>query len=147
MFRLSWIAYITVVFALLSCAVFALSQGLSMAMQPGAPAHLVQTTHGSTSLLTAARLENDSKKPITSYKIGWAYVRRDGTEFHTGALMNVPAGIKPRVVYNVPDQVVSFDPRMQGVIFFVAELTFADGSRWNAANEDIKHEADLEFRR
>jgi hypothetical protein len=147
MSRPSWIAYGTVAFVLLGCAVFALSQGLSMAVQPGAPARLVQTTHGTTNLLTAARLENDSKKPITSYKIGWAYVRRDETEFHTGALMNVPAGIKPGVVYDVPDQAVLYDPRVQGVIFFVAELTFADGSRWHAANEDIRHEADLQFRR
>jgi len=147
MFRLSRIAYVAVVFALLSCAVFALSVRLSMATQPGAPAHLVQTSHGLTNLLTSARLKNAGKNTITSYKIGWACVRGDETEFHTSALMNVPAGIKPGIIYNVPDQAVPFDPRVQGVIFFVAELTFADGSRWNATNEDIKREADLEFRR
>lgn len=147
MFRPSWIASLTLAFILVSCAVAAASVAMKIAMQRSAPAHLVQTTHGYPSLLTAARLENDGEKPITSYRVGWAYVRPHGIDFHIGVLMNVPAGIKPGDIHDVSDQAVPFDARAQSVIFFVAELSFADGSRWTANNADIKPEAGLKVPR
>jgi hypothetical protein len=125
-------------FLLISCAVASASVAMLFATQDGAPVRLVQTTHGYPSLLTAARLKNFGDKPITSYTIGWGYVRPKGIEYHAGMAMNVPAGIKPGVVYDVPDQAVAFDSRAQGVIFFVAEATFADGSRWKANHEDVE---------
>jgi hypothetical protein len=92
----------------------------------------------------AARLENGGEKTIVSYRIGWAYVHPYGIEFHAGALMSVPEGIEPGRIQEVPDQAVPFDARAERVIFFVAELTFADGGRWKTDHEDIEHEAGLE---
>ena len=147
MLRPSWIASLTLAFILVGCAVAAASVTMEIAMQRGAPAHLVQTTHGYPSLLTAARLKNDGKKLITSYRIGWAYLRPDGIEFHVGVLMNVPASLKPGDINDVSDQAIPFDARAQSVIFFVAELSFADGSRWTANNADITPEAGLKVSR
>ena len=97
--------------------------------------------------MKAARLKNDSNKPIASYRIGWAYVRPNGIDLHKGALMSVPMGIKPGDIHDVSDQAVPFDERAQSVIFFVAELGFADGSDWKVDIEDIAHEAGLKFSR
>ncbi len=109
-----------------------------IASQETAPARLIQTTHGLSSLLTAADLKNCSEKQIVSYRIGWAYVRGNVVKFHTGSVMNVPAGIAPGSVYEVPDQAVTLDSGVEKIIFFVAEVKFADGSQWKAANKEIK---------
>jgi hypothetical protein len=118
--------------------------GLVIAPQEEAPAQLVPpTTHG-FDLLTAGTLKNRSEKTIISYRIGWAYVLQNGIEFHTGALMSVPAGIKPGKVRNVPGQGIHLAPGAEQVIFFVAELTFASGDHWTARKKDLRaHTADL----
>jgi hypothetical protein len=112
--------------------------GLVIAPQEGAPAQLVPpTTHG-LDLLTAAKLKNRSEKTIISYRIGWGYVLQNGIEFHTGALMSVPAGVKPGRVRNVPGQGIHLAPGAEQVIFFVAELTFANGDHWTARKKDLR---------
>jgi hypothetical protein len=116
-----------------------------IARQDGAPARLVQTTHSVTDLLTAARLKNVGEKQISSYRVGWAHVRQNGIEFHAGPWISVPAGIKPGIVSDVPDQSIPFDVRAERVVFFVAELKFADGSRWKAPKQDIERTARLKF--
>jgi len=37
-------------------------------------------------LLKASQLENRVDKPITSYRIGWAYLRPEAISLHQGAL-------------------------------------------------------------
>jgi len=112
--------------------------GLVIAPQEEAPAHLVPpTTHG-FDLLTAATLKNRSEKTIISYRIGWGYVLQNGMEFHTGALMSVPAGVKPGRIHNVPGQGIHLAPGAEQVIFFVAELTFANGDHWTAKKKDLR---------
>jgi hypothetical protein len=64
--------------------------GLVIAPQEGAPAQLVPPTAHGFDLLMTATLKNRSEKAIISYRIGWGYVLQNGTELHTGALINVP---------------------------------------------------------
>ena len=111
---------------------------LEIAPQEKAPAQLVFPTSHGFDLLTAATLKNQSKKTIISYKVGWGYVLQNRIEFHTGALMSVPAGVKPGRTYNVPAQGVDFPADAEQVIFFVAELTFANGDHWTAKKEEIR---------
>jgi hypothetical protein len=112
--------------------------GLVIAPQEKAPAQLVSpTTHG-FDLLAAATLKNRSEKTIISYRIGWGYIVQNGIEFHTGALMSVPAGVKPGRTHNVPAQGVDFPPGAEQVIFFVAELTFANGDHCTAKKKDLR---------
>jgi len=112
--------------------------GLVIAPQEEAPAQLVPPTSHGFDLLTAATLKNRSKKTIISYRIGWASILQDGIEFHTGALMSVPAGVKPGRTHNVPGQGIHLAPGAEQVIFFVAELTFANGDHWTAKKKDLR---------
>jgi len=100
---------------------------LLFAPQERAPDQLVSTTHEFPDLLMAARLRSRSGKTIISYRIGWGCVRPNAMDFHTGTLMSVPGGVKPGRIQNVTSQGVRSDPRAGQVIFFIAELTFADG--------------------
>ena len=116
--------------------------GLVIAPKERAPAQLVPpTTHGLDDLLTAATLQNRSEKTIISYRIGWGYVLQNGIEFHTGALMSVPAGVKPGRIRHVPGQGIHLAPGAEQVIFFVAELTFANGDHWTARKRDLRARA------
>ena len=115
------------------------------ANQASSPARLIQTSHGAKDLLVSARLKNFSKKRINSYRIGWAFVilnEMDGpknVDTHIGALMNVPAGIRPADIQQVPAQgIVDSHPDAEQVLFFVSELNFADGTQWRVKKTDIK---------
>ena len=112
--------------------------GLVVEPQEKAPAQLVPPTAHGLDLLTAATLKNRSEKTIIAYRIGWGYVLQNGIEFHTGGLMSVPAGVKPGSMHHVPGQGVHLAPGAEQVIFFVAELTFANGDHWTAKKKDLR---------
>jgi hypothetical protein len=88
--------------------------------------------------LAAAKIKNESKKTILSYRIGWSYAHEDQMEFHNGDLRSVPTGIPPGATRDVVGQSVSMDTDAQQVIFFVAELTFSDGKRWTSKKKNIQ---------
>ena len=114
---------------------------LVIASQKGSPARLVQASFG-VPLLVAAKIKNESKKTILSYRIGWSYVQDDRMEFHNSDLRSVPAGIRPGRTQDVAGEAVPMDPGAQQVIFFVAELTFSDGKRWTAKKKDVQIQRD-----
>jgi|ERR1039458_3332030 hypothetical protein len=117
---------------------------LVIAPQEGTPAQVVlvpPTTRGGFDRLMAATLKNRSEKTIISYRIGWGYVLQNGTEFHTGALISVPAGVKPGTIHNVPGQSIHLAPGAEQVICFVAEVTFANGDHWTAKKKDLRTRA------
>lgn len=111
---------------------------LVIAPQKEAPAQLVPPTRHGSDLLMAATLKNRSEKTIVSYRIGWGYVLQNEMEFHTGALMRVPAGVRPGRTQNVPGQDIDFALGADQVVFFVAELTFANGEHWRARKKDLR---------
>lgn len=119
--------------------------GLVIAPQEKAPAQLVPPTAHGLDLLAAATLKNRSEKTIIAYRIGWGYVLQNGIEFHAGALMSVPAGVKPGRIHNVPGQGVHLAPDAEQVIFFVAELTFANGDHWTAKKKDLRARTSSRF--
>ena len=69
-----------------------------------------------------------------SYRIGWVYVHRTEVVFHVGNVMNVPAGLAPNRVKNVPDQAVLPDTAAERVVFFVSELTLPMGGTGKPPN-------------
>jgi hypothetical protein len=110
--------------------------------QEGAPAALIETTHGANDLLISARLKNCSTRQIISYRIGWAYVGPGNqTDVRRGVWMNVPAGIAPAAVSEVPDQNVAPKPTAELTVFFVAEIVFADKTHWRANVKDVVKDA------
>jgi len=112
-----------------------------IAPQTRSRARLVHASFG-VPLLAAAKIKNESKKTILSYRIGWSYVHDDKMEFHNGDLRGVPAGIRPGTTQDVAGQAVPMDADAQQVIFFIAELTFSDGKRWTAKKKNIQIERD-----
>ena len=116
---------------------------LVLASQEKAPAQLVSPTSLGFDLLMAT-LKNRSENTIVSYRVGWGYVLQNGMEFHTGALMSVPVGVKPGRRHHVPDQAIHLTPDAEQVIVFVAELTFSNGGHWTAKKKDLRaYTADL----
>jgi hypothetical protein len=111
---------------------------LVIAPQKEAPAQLASPSRHVSDLLIGATLKNRSEKTIISYRIGWGYVLQNGMEFHTGTLTSVPSGVKPGRIHNVPEQDIDFALGAEQVIFFVAELTFANGEHWTAKKKDLR---------
>ena len=137
-------AFLAVAFLLVGRAVAATEVPLIwIATQTTAPARLVRIALGhphQSKALLKAELKNEINSPIVSYRIGWANVHPKDIELREGALIRV-RGIKPGSVDDVSDQTVPFDASAERVIFFVAELAFADGSRWKANDDDVEHDA------
>ena len=109
---------------------------LVIAPQKRSPARLVQASFG-VPLLAAAKIKNESKKTILSYRIGWSYVHDNQMEFHSGDLRIVPTGIRPGTTQDVAGQAIPMADAQQ-VIFFVAELTFSDGKRWTSKKKHLQ---------
>ena len=116
------------------------SSGTAMlpAPQRNAPAALVVTTHTSTDLLQSAKAHNNNNKRLVAYRIGWAYVFRSEFQFHKGPMMNVPVGIAPHSDFDVPAQAIPLNRNANAVVFFVAQVTFADGSQWKSSQQQIR---------
>ena len=112
-----------------------------IAPQKGSPARLVQASFG-VPLLMAAKIKNESRKTILSYRIGWSYVHDDRMEFGNSDLRRVSAGIRPGRTQDVAGQDIPRNPDAQQVIFFVAELTFSNGKRWTAKKKNIQIQQD-----
>jgi len=113
---------------------------LVIAPQKDSPGRLVQANFG-TPLLSAAKIKNESKKTILSYRIGWSYVHDDQMEFHKGDLRSVPSGIRPGTTQDVAGQAIPMADARQ-VIFFIEELTFSDGKRWTSKKKNVRIQRD-----
>jgi hypothetical protein len=116
--------FFAVAFLLIGCAVAGTDVAMMMATQRSASAHLVKIALEPPNALKSARLNNDSAKWITSYRIGWANVYPNRVELRPGNLFTVPRGIKPGAAQDVGDQTIPFDESAQSVIFLVAEVSF-----------------------
>jgi hypothetical protein len=93
--------------------------------------------------LTTGELQNSTTRAIVAYKMGWMYVFRDASrkpEPTIGVFMNVPAGIAPGNTTIVPAQgilVAEIPEDAKAVVFFVAEVEFADGKSFSADIEKL----------
>jgi hypothetical protein len=113
---------------------------LSLA-QMDKPAYLVSATFGLKDLFLRGVMTNQSPQTIVAYRLGWVYLFPDRAEIQLGEWMNIPAGIKPGEVHNVPGQGASPDPIRLGakrVEFFVAEVKYANGGSWKEDLSKIK---------
>lgn len=115
------------------------------AQQVDDPVHIVQASFGANNLLLDARLENKSHQKIQSYRLGWAAVKKDDVRIAKGDLITVPEGVDTTSTFDIPGQGASAKDELArhptGIVFFIAELQFQDGSRWQADPKKIKKEA------
>ena len=107
------------------------------------PLTIRSTTHTIVDALTTGELQNSTTRAIVAYKMGWMYVFRDASrkpEPTIGVFMNVPAGIAPGNTTIVPAQgilVAEIPEDAKAVVFFVAEVEFADDKSFSADIEKL----------
>lgn len=119
--------------------------GMIMLEQPDSPAILIETHHTTKDLLQSAKLKNIGKRLVTSYRVGWVVVYPSGrNKVGLGLPIDVPAGIRPGEIANVPAQTVSLDFAKEGgsaVVFFVTDVYSAGGPTWKPDLDKIEQKA------
>jgi len=115
------------------------------AHQADDPVRIVQASFGADNELLDARLENSSHKKIQNYRVGWAVVKKDDVRFGRGNPVDVPESVDSSAAFNIPGQgnIAKDDlsKHPAGIVFYIAELQFQDGSHWQADIKKIKKEA------
>ena len=116
-----------------------------MPAQADDPVHIVQASFGANNQLIDARLENKSHQKIQSYRIGWAAVKKDDVRIGKGDLFAVPEGVDTTSTFDIPGQGTSAKDEMArhptGIVFYIAELQFQDGTKWQSDPKKVKKEA------
>ncbi len=115
--------------------------GMSIGMQANAPVQLKSATHGIPDALEAAVFTNRSGKSITAYRIGWMSIINGKSKMLHGVWMNVPSGIASGSDEVVPAQGIPINYAAQEMVFFVSDVTFADGTHWKASKLDLPRPA------
>jgi hypothetical protein len=124
-----------------------LNQDVSMlfARQAEDPVRIVQASFGADNMLLDAHLENKSHNKIQTYRLGWAVVKKEDVRIGKGELVTVPQDVDTTAGFDIPGQGVPGKEELSkhptGVVVYVAELQFQDGSKWQADTKKIKKEA------
>lgn len=115
------------------------------ARQAEDPVRIVQASFGADNMLLDAHLENKSHNKVQTYRMGWAVVKKDDVRIGSGELVTVPQDVDTTAGFDIPGQGVpgkeALSKHPTGVVVYVAELQFQDGSKWQADIKKIKKEA------
>jgi hypothetical protein len=115
------------------------------ARQADDPVHIVQASFGADNLLLDARLENKSHNKIQIYRLGWISVKKDEVRMGRGDLVTVPEKVDTTATFDIPGSPIpsrdDLSKHPAGVIVYIAELQFVDGTKWQADAKKIKKEA------
>ena len=114
------------------------------ARQPEDPVRIVQASFGANNVLLDARLENKGKLKIQLYRLAWAVVKKEDVRLVRGEMLAVPDGVDTSAAFDIPTQGIpgkdDLSKHPTGIVFYVAELQFQDGSHWEADPKKIKKE-------
>lgn len=115
------------------------------APQTDDPLRIVQATFGANNLLLDARLENKSHNKIQTYRFGWVAVKKEDVRMGKGDVVTVPANVDTTNSFAIPGQENAAREDLArhptGVVFYIAEVQFLDGTKWQADLKKIKKEA------
>ena len=115
------------------------------APQTDDPVHIVQASFGADNLLLDARLENKSHNKIQVYRLGWVSVKKDDIRIGRGELVTVPEKVDTTAEFDIPASAVPSKEDLSrhpaGVVVYIAELQFQDGTKWQADAKKLKKEA------
>jgi hypothetical protein len=115
------------------------------APQTDDPVHIVQASFGADNLLLDARLENKSHNKIQVYRLGWVSVKKDDIRMGRGELVTVPEKMDTSAQFDIPASAVpsreDLSKHPAGVVVYIAELQFQDGTKWQADTKKLKKEA------
>ena len=115
------------------------------ARQADDPVHIVQASFGMENVLIDALLENTSHRKIQSYRLSWATVKKDEVRLAKGIDVDVPSNVDTSASFTIPGpenaakEDVSKHPN--AIVFYIAELQFADGQHWQSDPKKIRKEA------
>ena len=123
-------------------------QDILMLFAPQAddPVHIVQASFGADNLLLDARLENKSHNKIQIYRLGWvSVIKKDDIRMGRGELVTVPEKVDTTAQFDIPSSAVpsreDLSKHPTGVVVYIAELQFQDGTKWQADAKKLKKEA------
>lgn len=122
-------------------------QDILMLFAPQAddPVHIVQASFGADNLLLDARLENKSHNKIQIYRLGWVSVKKDEVRMGRGDLVTVPEKVDTSAMFDIPASAVpsreDLSKHPTGVVVYIAELQFQDGTKWQADAKKLRKEA------
>ncbi len=115
------------------------------APQAGDPVHIVQASFGADNVLLDAHLENKSHNKIQVYRLGWVAVKKDDIRMGRGELVTVPEKVDTTAEFDISASAVPSKEDLSrhpaGVVVYVAELQFQDGTKWQADVKKLKKEA------
>jgi hypothetical protein len=113
---------------------------LSTIILPNEPATLEEITHTFADQFAAGVLRNNGSRRITSMRVGWAVVSKTGEySEHTGALIDLGSPLAEGIVDALPNQnVTEISEDFVKLVFFVAEVNFADGGSYTADAARVK---------
>ena len=115
------------------------------APQADDPVHIVQASFGADNVLLDAHLENKSHNKIQVYRLGWVAVKKDDIRMGRGELVNVPEKVDTTAEFDITASAVPSKEDLSrhpaGVVVYVAELQFQDGTKWQADAKKLKKEA------
>jgi hypothetical protein len=115
------------------------------APQAGDPVHIVQASFGADNVLLDAHLENKSHNKIQVYRLGWVAVKKDDIRMGRGELVPVPEKVDTTAEFDISANAVpsreDLSRHPAGIVVYVAELQFQDGTKWQADSKKLKKEA------
>ena len=115
------------------------------AKQADDPVHIVQATFKADNSLMDALVENKSHQKIQSYRLSWVVVKKEDIRLAKGISVDVPKGIDTSASFSIPgpENAAKDDLAKHpiGIVFYIAELQFDDGKRWQAEAKKIRKEA------
>jgi hypothetical protein len=115
------------------------------APQSDDPVHIVQASFGANNLLLDARLENKSHNKIQIYRLGWVAVKKDEVRMGRGDAVTVPEKVDTTSTFDIPASAVpskeDLSKHPTGIVVYIAELQFQDGTKWQADPKKLKKEA------
>lgn len=122
-------------------------QDILMLFAPQAddPVHIVQASFGADNLLLDARLENKSHNKVQIYRLGWVSVKKDEVRMGRGDLVTVPEKVDTSAMFDIPASAIpsreDLSKHPTGVVVYIAELQFQDGTKWQADAKKLRKEA------
>ncbi|HUS19321.1 MAG TPA: hypothetical protein VMZ25_06700 [Terriglobales bacterium] len=104
--------------------------------QPGSPVQIVEATFGIADLIEGAKLVSRQQQRVTSYKLMWIEIESNGNKrIQKGTEKILMESAYAGQIINLPAQGIStanLRRSLKEIRFYIAELGFADGSRWQA---------------
>jgi hypothetical protein len=115
------------------------------AQQVDDPVHILQASFRADNTLLDALVENRNHQKITSYRLAWFAIKKEDVRFAKGEAVTVTADVDTTATFSITGQGCSTKADLArhpaGLVFFIEELQFQDGTQWQADPKKMRKEA------